>query len=241
MGFEIIGEKSMISFESYCNKLLEIHRDCRREEYMSEAILPLLRMCCPAGVKVVPVFDDRAVGKKSKDETARTRVMKAIGAQKPNNNGYVVPDYIFVPDNYSYDAPKSPFLMVETKLPNIIEKEDGSLLYADDLSRRFKSYKSELSAEIKACGCVIFTDGFSWMFLEERDGNIIQSEQYKTICLLNREVYRQKIEKASLKAEKKHMDLSFIGGGAAETKHSPKEWENIPSTIEKLIIELKKE
>ena len=46
------------------------------------------------------------------------------------------------------------------------------------------SYYSELIAEIKACGHVIYTDGITWMFLEQNDGKIFESSNYKTVCLV---------------------------------------------------------
>lgn len=105
--------------------------------------------------------------------------MKIICALK-EDGGYVVPDYIFVEQDYSYDNPKNPVLMVETKKPIVINGERYR-----KLEESLEKYKSELYEEIKACGCVIYTDGITWMFLEIEDDKIIESKKFETVCLVN--------------------------------------------------------
>ena len=65
---DISFEEIDMSFEEYYNRLIEIVRDTAHEAYMMDVILPLLRMCCVNEIKVVPVFDDRAVGRKTEEE-----------------------------------------------------------------------------------------------------------------------------------------------------------------------------
>lgn len=84
-----------------------------------------------------------------------------------DDDEYVVPDYIFVHKDYSFSNPIKPLLMVETKNPVIIKDET----FYQKLSDFVDANKSEPLAEIRACKYVIFTDGITWMFLEEREEN----------------------------------------------------------------------
>lgn len=170
---------NQVSYDVYIKRLLEIQKDCNREQYLAEVIIPILRMCCLDNLKIVPVYDDRATGRKSENETKCKRRMKTICALT-EDDGYVVPDYIFVEQNYSYDDPKRPLLMVETKNPIILNGEKYR-----KLEESLHKYESELMEEIKACGCVIYTDGITWMFLELEDDKIVESKKYETICLVN--------------------------------------------------------
>ena len=170
---------NLVTYDAYIKRLLELQRDCNREQYLSEVIIPILRMCCFDGLKIIPVYDDRATGRQTKNETACKRRMKKICAIK-EDGGYVVPDYIFVKQDYSYDNPEKPILMVETKNPIII----SGVKYRK-LEDSLEKYESELVEEIKSCGCVIYTDGITWMFLERQAGKIIESKKYRTVCLVN--------------------------------------------------------
>lgn len=215
MDFEKNREEIDISFEEYYNMLIEIVRDTSHEAYMMDVILPLLRMCCVDDIKVVPVFDDRAVGRKTNKERKVLDRMKTISA--PNGSSYVVPDYIFVPKDYSYDNPKKPLLMVETKLPNIVIKDD-SLLYVD-LMDSIRNYDSQIKAEINACKYVVVTDGFTWLFLtKDKNGKIIKDKE--SVSLLRKGKRNRKIYEASKKV-------------------NPPEWKKIPETIKELLKELK--
>ena len=78
-----------------------------------------------------------------------------------------------------FSNPIKPLLMVETKNPVIIKDET----FYQKLSDFVDANKSELLAEIRACKYVIFTDGITWMFLEERDGEI--KEKYPSITLVD--------------------------------------------------------
>ncbi|WP_405346575.1 hypothetical protein [Ruminococcus sp.] len=215
MDFEKNREEIDISFEEYYNMLIEIVRDTSHEAYMMDVILPLLRMCCVDDIKVVPVFDDRAVGRKTNKERKVLDRMKTISA--PNGSSYVVPDYILVPKDYSYDNPKKPLLMVETKLPNIVIKDD-SLLYVD-LMDSIRNYDSQIKAEINACKYVVVTDGFTWLFLtKDKNGKIIKDKE--SVSLLRKGKRNRKIYEASKKV-------------------NPPEWKKIPETIKELLKELK--
>ncbi|MBQ1897929.1 MAG: hypothetical protein II163_02035 [Ruminococcus sp.] len=214
---DISFEEIDMSFEEYYNRLIEIVRDTAHEAYMMDVILPLLRMCCVNEIKVVPVFDDRAVGRKTNKERKVLDRMKTISA--PNGSSYVVPDYIFVPKAYSYRNYMKPLLMVETKLPNIVIKDD-SLLYVD-LNDSFRKYDSQIKAEINACKYVVVTDGFTWLFLtKDKNGEIIEDEAYPSVSLLRKGKCNRKIYEVSKKV-------------------NPPEWEEIPKTIKKLLKKLK--
>lgn len=234
MDFEIISDENL-SFEEYYNMLIDIVRDTAHEAYMMEVILPLLRMCCVDGIKVVPVFDDRAVGRKTEEESFVKKRMKTISA--PSGTSYVVPDYIFVPKDYSYHNPMKPLLMVETKFPNMKIKDD-SLQYVY-LSDSIPENYSQIEAEIDACKYVVFTDGFTWMFLtKDKNGKITESQNYPSISLLRKGKRNWKIYKARKKISFKLIDLKYMGEGKKVVSGNPPEWEKIPIVIKRLLEKL---
>lgn len=202
-----------ISYETYMNRLLEIQADCNHEQYLSEVILPILKMCCPGKIKCVPIYDDRATGRKIENETPCKKRMKTICAEKEDGH-YVVPDYIFVREEYSFSNPLKPVLMVETKNPIIVEGNKYRKLEDSILS-----YENELLAEIKACRYLIYTDGITWMFLEEEDGKIILNKKHDTIQLIDL-------------CEKKNKTYKF------EKQVVSTKWKNLINTIKELIEEL---
>lgn len=192
----VAGNDKCISFDYYINRLFEIIYECNHENYLGEVIIPLLRSCCIEGTKIVPVYDDRASGPKTDNETEIKKRMKTICAPKENGE-YAVPDYIFVPKEYSFWNPMKPYLMVETKKPTLLK--DG--IYYRDLGDQLLENKQQLEAEIKAFGRghVIFTDGITWMFLKIENDKIIESKAYKTIRLVNLHDPYYKANKISVK------------------------------------------
>ena len=78
--------------------------------------------------------------------------------------------------------------MVETKIPQLIYEKNRGWFYLD-LMNRVKENKTELEEEIKKCGCVIFTDGITWAFLElnsaQEGSEILFKEKLEPIRLVN--------------------------------------------------------
>lgn len=167
----------MISYKNYIKRFFEIERECGHENYLCEILIPFLRACCPEGVKIVPVFDDRKTGPKTDNITELKRRFDFICAKKKTGK-YVVPDYIFVDEEYSFFTPRQPYLMVEAKWPRFLK--DGKCYL--NLTKRIKEFETELKPEIEAfnIGAVLFTDGITWMILALKDGCIIEKEGYKT-------------------------------------------------------------
>ena len=161
--------------------------------------------------------------------------MKTISA--PSGTSYVVPDYIFVPKDYSYHNPMKPLLMVETKLPNMKIKDD-SLQYVY-LSDSIPENYSQIEAEIDACKYVVFTDGFTWMFLtKDKNGKITESQNYPSISLLRKGKRNWKIYKARKKISFKLIDLKYMGEGKKVVSGNPPEWGKIPIVIKRLLEKL---
>lgn len=232
----IVSNPEEISYSQYINRLLEIVRDCNREEYLSEVFMPFLRMCCPEKTKVIPVFDDRRPGSQNNIETEFKKRMNLICAQNEDES-YTVPDYIFVPHDYTFYNPKRPFFMVETKLPKML-KEGKCYL---PLEKTLNLNKTQLRAEIKSCGKVIYTDGFTWMFLALDDNNqIIHLKGYKTICLkLLKNKYYSTFE-AENKIDIKRVDLTELGLEEFEISTEPTEWLDLKKSIYNLIDETRR-
>ena len=221
-----------ISFDYYINRLFEIINECNHENYLGEVIIPLLRSCCIEDTKIVPVYDDRATGPKTENETEIKKRMKIISAPKYNGE-YAVPDYIFVPKEYSFRKPMNPYLMVETKKPTLLK--DG--IYYRDLKDQMLENKQQLEAEIKAVGCgyVVFTDGITWMFLKIENNKIVESKDFKTIRLVNLLDDYYKANKISVKKDTRQVDMSFIGAGIYDVDVDPKEWGDLKETIKGLL------
>lgn len=175
-----------ITFNEYKDLLNEIMLISPKEQYLHEIFMPVLRMSCPEGVVVVPVFDDRNTGRKSVSEKVVCHKNHMTNISAVNGNKRAVPDYIFMPAEYTYknscnmdmkDKLK-PIVMVETKLPKITK--NGKYV---PLSKELNKYKSELEAEYDACnGNLIFTDGIMWIF-KSKDTKL-EDAAAKGVCLI---------------------------------------------------------
>lgn len=164
--------------------------------------------------------------------------MDLICAQNEDES-YTVPDYIFVPYDYNFDNPKRPVFMVETKLLKMLK--EGKCYTPLKYPLNDKKIKTQLRAEIKSCGKVIYTDGITWMFLT-LDGNnqIVQLKGYDTICLLQlKDKYYSAFE-AENKQEVKHIDLSELGFEEFDISTEPAEWLDLKKSIYNLIYESRK-
>ena len=92
----LVDAKEEISFNQYKKRLEDIFLTTRREQYFDEIFTPLLRMCCPKGVNVIPVFDDRNVGPQTDGEGENKKRIEKISASYLDKNGktkYAIPDY----------------------------------------------------------------------------------------------------------------------------------------------------
>ncbi len=150
----------------------------------------------------------------------------------PKDDEYVVPDYIFVPKDYSFSNPIKPLLMVETKNPAIIKDETCYQKLSDFVDTN----KSELLAEIRACKYVIFTDGITWMFLEERDGEI--KEKYPSITLVDFHQAYYNTNYVTRKQKRISVDLSILGLGQQQVILEPDEWGKLKAQISSMLREL---
>lgn len=224
----MVTNNEKITYENYLKRLFEICKDCNREVYLSEIFMPLLSMCCPENMKVVPVFDDRNSGKKTENETNFTKRMKLICATTPTD-AYVVPDFIFVPLDYSFDNPCKPYLMVETKLPLFPQYKRASKgLYYCPLEKTINTFKDiELIHEINACGCVIYTDGITWMILENNQGKLSNKKNYDPVKFVNEYEYHSK----------RDVGLRITIKDSAEQD----EWNKLKNQILKLLKEISNE
>lgn len=182
-----------MTYKNYILRLLEIHRDCNREQYYAEIIKPFLDMCCPGEMKIIPVYDDRKTGKQEASLTTDyAKRMEIVCAKRSKKTGdYVVPDFIFVPSDYTFTNPKKPIIMVEQKTPMLSDDGKGYRALSVEYLNSKQKLIDELSTEIKACGKVICTDGITWMVLEKRKGKIVKYKDFETICLveMKEEVY----------------------------------------------------
>lgn len=215
--YEKVSNTEKISYLEFITRLIEIHRDCNHEHYLSEVFIPFFQMCCSENLKIVPIYDDRSCGPRTENQTKSKERMCTICAPK-GDDGYVVPDYIFVPKDYSFSNPIKPLLMVETKNPVFIKDET----FYRKLSDFIVDNECELLAESSSCKYVIFTDGITWMFLEKGDGEIIESKNYPSITLVD---FHQAYYKTNYVTRK---------------ENEPDEWRNLKKQISAMLNELEK-
>lgn len=240
LDLQIVTNNEEISFNQYMERLKEIYRDCNQEVYYSEILMPLFRMCCPDGIKIVPVYDDRHTGKKdaskcSEEEKSSARKRMETICAKGEDDKYIVPDFIFVPDSYTFDNPIKPVIMVETKKPIFLK--DGAYYGGVEKYLNDSKINAQLVAEARACdGKLIFTDGITWMILEiKANGDIGQATD--PICFLEKyEGYYYKTQRSDTKYIEKRINLEILGQeGEACVKAEPNEWEMLKSEIRDLI------
>lgn len=230
--FQIVTNEEEISFEKYMDRLYELSQDCNQEVYYSEIFIPFLRMCCMENTKIIPVYNDRNSGHKTDSLSTNKERMRIISATKENGD-YVVPDFIFVPREYSFENPCKPYLMVETKCPIFLK---GGRNYRD-LEDKIGENKCQLIAEIKSCDCVIFTDGITWMFLVLNEKNeIVEHSDFEAIRLVEQGKPYYKTREIKRKVDKKQIDLSIINSfGIVNVEAEPQEWCKLKTTIKKLV------
>lgn len=201
----------LITYDYFMKRLFELFWECRHENYLSEILIPFFRMCSPEGIKIVPVFNDRKSGPRSKKETKCKQRMDTITAStKPEE--YIVPDYIYVSSEYSFDDPVKPYVMIEVKSPVLMKREE--IWYYTDLSYFIRENADELMAEINACEIVIFTDGITWIFLTKEDISNIdkiknskdKSEEtfkgFRLVNMFDKEIYGKRMKKVNDKVGK---------------------------------------
>lgn len=231
--YEMVSNTEKISYLDFITRLIEIHRDCNHEHYLSEVFIPFFQMCCSENLKIVPIYDDRSCGPRTENQTESKKRMRTICAPKREDE-YVVPDYIFVTKDYSFLNPIKPILMVETKNPVFIKNET----FYRKLSDFVVDNTSELLAEISSCKYVIFTDGITWMFLEERDGKIMESNKYPSITLVDFHQAYYKTNYVTPKEKRISVDLSMLGLGLQPAIVEPDEWGKLKKQISDMLHEL---
>lgn len=167
------------NYSQYINLIQELYLDIRGEVYYDEVFRAVLRKCCIDTIKVVPVYNDRNVGRRTDNKGNNAKRLGIICA-KSNGDNVVVPDYIFVPCEYTYDNPKRPYLMVETKKPLLVKREDK--WYYRELTETIEANKPQLCAEIAACNGVLYTDGIQWFYLKYKDEETKEIDYKKLFC-----------------------------------------------------------
>lgn len=167
-----------MNFSEYWKLLHTIKKDSNVEQYYDELLRPLFKQAIKemTNVKVVPTFDTRYHGRQK-----RGKYECITGT----NDKLVWPDYIFVPDDYTHNAPISPYIKVEFKIPNITEKGKQLVYYPiyKSSARFIDEIKSELSETP-----LILTDGITWLFLNRQLvlKKLRDEEGMDKICLVDK-------------------------------------------------------
>lgn len=166
----------IIKFQYDYKKLLEyIYDNARWEAYYDPAIIPILSFCCEeAGVKVVPVHETRKSGRPNKDQNKKKHfietysvtkqaIVKKNGIKKQVARRVGIPDFVVVPNDSSYDDPMPSIVNVEFKLP--------SGLTTDYHECNPNDHVIEIKHQLELCDFLIFTDGVTWFFIRNGEGN----------------------------------------------------------------------
>lgn len=147
-----------MGFNEYWELLHTIRKDSNVEQYYDELLRPLFKQAIKdvTNVKVVPTFDTRYHGRQE-----RGKYECITGT----DDKLVWPDYIFVPDDYTHNAPISPYIKVEFKIPNIIEKGKKTVYYP--IYKSSIKFINEIKSELSETP-LILTDGITWLFMNKQ-------------------------------------------------------------------------
>ena len=107
--YEIVLNTEKISYLDFITRLIEIHRECNHEHYLSEVFIPFFQMCCSEKLKIVPIYDDRSFDFVLKTPPAAFLLKKAAGIKSGSSKGEVVA-------TLSKDKIRE---IAETKLPDL--------------------------------------------------------------------------------------------------------------------------
>ena len=92
--------------------------------------------------------------------------IKFIGKDGKEHIGGI-PDFQFVPSQYSYEKPCKANAFVEFKSPKFSDKGDYIPLV-------YNEKNNEIKHQQENCDKIIFTDGISWYFLEKQQSDITE-------------------------------------------------------------------
>lgn len=167
-----------MTFKKYWKLLWTIKRDSNIEQYYDELLRPLFKEAIKntSNVKVVPTFDTRCHSKQYKSK------YKCITGTGDN---LAWPDYIFVSNDYTHNAPVSPYIKVEFKVPNISKRNSKMLYYP--IYKSSPKFHNEIKSELSETP-LILTDGITWLFLKKQsDIDKIKNEKdIGKICFLEK-------------------------------------------------------
>ena len=201
-----------IDYFTYVQEIETVYRDSRWEAYYDLAIIPLLRMCCYKGTKIVPTHETRNSGRpRSK---TKKHFIETYSIVDENGKRCGIPDYVIVPSSSTYDIPQKAYLTIEFKLPKILPH--------DYIEERPEKYKMELIHQLEYCEYCIFTDGVTWHFLKKTVDNTLKEE------LSAIKLYDEKSRSWKVDERKIHSD--------SETNEiHPQEWSDLKESIRKFI------
>ena len=157
-----------ITYSFNYQKMMEnIYKDARWEAYYDMVIIPLFSKCCEGKeVKIVPVHATRKSGRKPIVKKKHFIETYSWVKNVPNKKGEIeekrvgIPDFVIVPLESEYENPQKALVNIEFKLPEGLTREYVEI--------KPKTYKTELLHQFEICKNIIFTDGVTWYFLEDK-------------------------------------------------------------------------
>ncbi len=158
-----------LSKEDYINEIKYCYDNSRWEFSFYPVLYLFLCQFRNGETKLVHSADWKSRGKNT--SLPMKKKLESCSVNFESNNGKThiggIPDFQFVPSNYSYDEKKVPYkakVFVEFKSPIFNDKVGYQRLEYTETS--------EIQNEIQSCGKLILTDGISWYFLKSQNSDI---------------------------------------------------------------------
>lgn len=160
-----------MTLNEYIENMEWIYVNARWEAYYELVIVPFLKICCTQHAKVVSIHATRKSGRKS----SREHFIEKYSYLNSDGKRCGIPDYVIVPEDSTYEKPKSAIVVIEFKAPSGVKNNYVSI--------GIERYLDELKSQSNICDYIIFTDGITWFFGHKEEENLVWES--KTFYLFN--------------------------------------------------------
>ena len=150
-----------LSKEEYLRELKYCYTNSRWEFSFYAVLYMFLLQFRDEYNKLILCADYKSRGRRTSAKMKRILKLCSVKLKGKNNQNLIggIPDFQFVPSNYTYDEPCEAKVFVEFKSPNF-SNEDLYIPLKYEIT-------PEIEHEFENCDKIIFTDGISWYFLEK--------------------------------------------------------------------------
>ena len=151
-----------LSREEYISEIKYCYKNSRWEFSFYAVLYMYLLQFRDENNKLILCADYKSRGKRTSVKVKKILQLCSVTLKEKNCIGGI-PDFQFVPSEYTYENPCEAKVFVEFKSPSFSDEDVYNPL----------TYKktAEIEHEFENCKKIIFTDGLSWYFLE-KDENV---------------------------------------------------------------------